>query len=176
LRKWPPDNESPDPKKNFIKKHQEEQEKLHLEAIANSPKPAAPGPPAPAAKDVPASAPVAPVTLAKVEKVTEDNSKHRNGENVENSLFENLGYNSGDDVSKYSDDHLNKQLIVKPSTVLAKDGSEDEENATKAEEPPKLSEEIVVKQAEEMKVEEEPPKVDEAKAEESTTMEHKKPD
>merc|ERR1719242_2242130 len=48
LRKWPPENESPDPKKNFIKKHQEEQEKLHLESIANSPKPTVPsavGPP-----------------------------------------------------------------------------------------------------------------------------------
>merc|ERR1712233_77667 len=33
LRKWPPENESPDPKKNFIKKHQEEQEKLHQETI-----------------------------------------------------------------------------------------------------------------------------------------------
>merc|ERR1719320_1700770 len=44
LRKWPPENESPDPKKNFIKKHQEEQEKLHLESIANSPKPSL-GPP-----------------------------------------------------------------------------------------------------------------------------------
>merc|ERR1719319_288411 len=128
LRRWPPENESPDPKKNFIKKHQEEQEKLHLESIANSPKPvpaattaASPNPP----KD-PATV-VAP-TIVKPEKLAEDVPRQ-----VENSPFENLGYNSGDDVSRYSDDHLNKQLIVKPNTVLTKDGSEDGENATKVE-------------------------------------------
>merc|ERR1719361_1522571 len=36
LRKWPAENESPDPKKNFIKKHQEEQEKLHQETVQNN--------------------------------------------------------------------------------------------------------------------------------------------
>merc|ERR1719361_181744 len=52
LRKWPAENESPDPKKNFIKKHQEEQEKLHQVTVQNS-SPSlttapAPTPPAPA--------------------------------------------------------------------------------------------------------------------------------
>merc|ERR550534_2504863 len=127
LRKWPPENESPDPKKNFIKKHQEEQEKLHLESIANSPKPSL-GPPT-----VPATpALAAPITKENQAPHSAQASKHEKGgeeppRNVENSPFENLGYNSGDDVSRYSDDHLNKQLIVKPNTVLAKDGSEDEE-------------------------------------------------
>merc|ERR1719400_818600 len=117
LRKWPPENESPDPKKNFIKKHQEEQEKLHLESIANSPKPSL-GPPT-----VPATpALAAPITKENQAPHSAQASKQEKGgeeppRNVENSPFENLGYNSGDDVSRYSDDHLNKQLIVKPNTV-----------------------------------------------------------
>jgi len=121
LRKWPPDNESPDPKKNFIKKHQEEQEKLHQEIIQNSPNTSATSP----SKENPSK-----------------NQTERNSENSENSLWENLGYNSGDDISRYSDDHLNKQLIVKPNTVLTKDGSEDDENVIKSDELPKPNEEV----------------------------------
>merc|ERR1719336_286295 len=115
LRKWPPENESPDPKKNFIKKHQEEQEKLHQETIQNSPNNSTTSPP----KDNPTK--------------TQPETTVRSSENTENSLWENLGYNSGDDVSRYSDDHLNKQLtIVKPN--IAKDGCEDDENLPKPEE------------------------------------------
>merc|ERR1712106_773586 len=125
LRKWPPENESPDPKKNFIKKHQEEQEKLHQEIIQNSPNNSA----SPSKDNPPKSQ-------------TESSSTPRSSENTENSLWENLGYNSGDDVSRYSDDHLNKQLIVKPNTVLAKDGSEDDENLLKSDELPKQTEEV----------------------------------
>merc|ERR1719242_2130534 len=180
LRKWPLENESPDPKKNFIKKHQEEQEKLHLESIANSPKPSVPsaGPvPVPTSAALPPpntnlAAPGAPpAQVNRQEKGGEDAPR-----NVENSPFENLGYNSGDDVSRYSDDHLNKQLIVKPNTVLAKDGSEDEENATKAEEPAKPAEQTP-KVAEEKKMEEAViPKVEETKSEETTCLEQKMPD
>merc|ERR1712156_462087 len=176
LRKWPPENESPDPKKNFIKKHQEEQEKLHLESIANSPKPSL-GPPT-----VPATpALAAPITKENQAPHSAQASKQEKGgeeppRNVENSPFENLGYNSGDDVSRYSDDHLNKQLIVKPNTVLAKDGSEDEENAAKTEEHAKPTEEAPkvteVKKTEETIV----PKVEETKTEENTCMEQKMPD
>merc|ERR1719431_151727 len=124
LRKWPPENESPDPKKNFIKKHQEEQEKLHQETIQNSPNNSGTSP----CKDNPPK--------------TQPEPTPRSSENSENSLWENLGYNSGDDVSRYSDDHLNKQLIVKPNTVLAKDGSEDDENILKPDELPKQTEEL----------------------------------
>merc|ERR1712223_221846 len=176
LRKWPPENESPDPKKNFIKKHQEEQEKFHLESIANSPKPSL-GPPT-----VPATpALAAPITKENQAPHSAQASKQEKGgeeapRNVENSPFENLGYNSGDDVSRYSDDHLNKQLIVKPNTVLAKDGSEDEENAAKTEEHAKTTEETPkvteVKKTEETIV----PKVEETKTEENTCMEQKMPD
>merc|ERR1719334_2316748 len=119
LRKWPPENESPDPKKNFIKKHQEEQEKLHQETIQNSPNNSTTSPP----KENPTK--------------TQPETTIRSSENTENSLRENLGYNSGDDVSRYSDDHLNKQLIVKPNTVLAKDGSEDDEHVPKSDDLPK---------------------------------------
>merc|ERR1719400_1049664 len=183
LRKWPLENESPDPKKNFIKKHQEEQEKLHLESIANSPKPTVP--PAGGQPTVPTSAAppntkenlaapaLPPAQINRVEKGGEEAPAR----NVENSPFENLGYNSGDDVSRYSDDHLNKQLIVKPSTVLAKDGSEDEENATvKVEEPAKPAEQTQ-KTTEEKKVEEAiVPKVEETKGEETACLEQKMPD
>merc|ERR1719400_1334657 len=93
LRRWPPENESPDPKKNFIKKHQEEQEKLHLESIANSPKPSL-GPPT-----VPATpALAAPITKENQAPHSAQASKQEKGgeeppRNVENSPFENLGYN-----------------------------------------------------------------------------------
>lgn len=120
LRKLASENESPDPKKNFIKKHQEEQEKLHQETVLNkenSVKEAAPA----IFKEHPLKLP--PPSVKEIN--TKDPREAR--EVTENSLWENLGYNSGDDVSRYSDDHLNKQLIVKPNTVLAKDGSEDEE-------------------------------------------------
>ena len=112
LRKWPPENESPDPKKNFIKKHQEEQEKLHqgtVQATTAAPTPT-PGPVAAAKEAGPKDAVVKENSGPAVAKNANEPS--------ENSLWENLGYNSGDDVSRYSDDHLNKQLIVKPSKYL----------------------------------------------------------
>merc|ERR1719193_2967656 len=123
---------------------------------------------------LPVAAPAPPpAQVNRLEKGGEDAPAR----NVENSPFENLGYNSGDDVSRYSDDHLNKQLIVKPNTVLAKDGSEDEENAAvKVEEPAKPAEQTP-KTTEEKKVEEAiVPKVEETKGEETACLEQKMPD
>merc|ERR1719471_708946 len=134
LRKWPAENESPDPKKNFIKKHQEEQEKLHQVTVQNSSPSVttAPAPPTPAAGPTPA-----PSSVKEGKEIPHPKHPAERSEQSENSLWENLGYNSGDDVSRYSDDHLNKQLtIVKPNT--AKDGSEDDENLAKPETGPEV--------------------------------------
>ena len=120
LRKLASENESPDPKKNFIKKHQEEQEKLHQETVLSKEN---------AIKEAAPTVVKEPLPKLPPPSVKEINTKdpREAREVTENSLWENLGYNSGDDVSRYADDQLNRQLIVKPNTVLTKDGSEDEE-------------------------------------------------
>lgn len=112
LKRWLPENESPDPKKNFIKKHQEqleEQARLSSQEVSSN------------------------------REGSKDSAKKRNiGPNIEekhDSMWENLGYNSGDDVVKFSDEQLNKNPPLKPELK-----AEEEETVDRPEPKPQTAE------------------------------------
>jgi len=140
LRRWLPENESPDPKKNFIKKHQEQ-----LEEQARK-----------------SSKEVTPPKEATKEHVQHHHQQHgkerkqsgtknnKSEEKQENSMWENLGYNSGDDVVKFGDDQLDKNPPLKPS-----------ENKTEEEETVSVQTVVVVEKVEPKVPELQPPPVPE---------------
>jgi hypothetical protein len=108
LRKWPAEHESPDPKKNFIKKHQEQQlqEQARLKEATTMAETGA------------------DATIVKKAR-KESGPRGVGGEDkVSESLWENLGYNSGDDIAKFGDDQLNRQPPLEPPR-----GKEEEEGA-----------------------------------------------
>ena len=129
LRRWPTENESPNPKKNFIEKHQEqleEQARLSSSSTEQS-----------ATAVQPAIKPPAAAAATLSNNVQQKTPRTQNTENVRtakdgtkrvvnasggkasdeksDSIFENLGYNSGDDVVKFGDDQLDKNPALKPA-------------------------------------------------------------
>ena len=133
LRRWPTENESPNPKKNFIEKHQEQlEEQARLSSSSTE-------------QSTPAvQPPIKTPTATQQNNVQQKNPRTQNTENVRNqnaenqrtakdgtkrvnanggkgpeeksdSIFENLGYNSGDDVVKFGDDQLDKNPALKPA-------------------------------------------------------------
>lgn len=109
---WTQENESPDPKKKFIQKHQEQL--LSQEQARQT------------SKNEQTSDNRKDSLKDRLKERRESGQKGPDDQRREESLLENLGYNSGDDVSRYSDDHLNKQPLVKPGTVLTKEISDED--------------------------------------------------
>jgi len=113
---WTQENESPDPKKKFIQKHQEQL--LSQEQARQT------------SKNEQTSDNRKDSLKDRLKERRESGQKGPDDQRREESLLENLGYNSGDDVSRYSDDHLNKQPLVKPGTVLTKEISDEDSDKT----------------------------------------------
>ena len=116
LRRWPPENESPDPKKNFIKKHQEQlEEQARLSSQETSPQ-----------KEVVLLPKEAVVAAKEAVREKKEVVEVKGPEEKQDSMWENLGYNSGDDVFKFGDEQLNKNPPLKPEET-----KQEEEEADK---------------------------------------------
>jgi len=139
LRRWPTENESPDPKKNFIKKHQEQlEEQARLSSQEASPP-----------KEIDLANSTSGEKTQKLETSATDNKERRKSvsgpmaegnvssdvkgeekQQQESSLWENLGYNSGDDVVKFGDDQLNKNPALKPTLTKTEEDDISEKSET----------------------------------------------
>ena len=167
LRRWPPENESPDPKKNFIKKHQEQlEEQARLSSQETSPQKEVVLPPvketvvvppkeakdctkeavvtdakeavkedAAPAKDivpVPSNKEAVAAKTAVTEGTEPKQEQNSRTAGQQDSMWENLGYNSGDDVVKFGDEQLDKNPPLKPAVET----KQEEEEADKSEVKP----------------------------------------